>query len=82
MAARCTDLADHGTGDHEQRHPGRIGGGADENLAHLELIGMREIADVTPEQIKEIARQILPTSPTLAVVGPFRSQAKFEGLIA
>ena len=43
---------------------------------------LREIADVTPEQIKEIARQILPVSPTLAVVGPFRSQAKFEGLIA
>ena len=43
---------------------------------------LREIADVTPDQIKEIARQILPTSPTLAVVGPFRSQAKFEGLIA
>jgi predicted Zn-dependent peptidase len=42
---------------------------------------LQEIADVTPDQIKEIARQSLPTSPTLAVVGPFRSKDKFEGLI-
>jgi predicted Zn-dependent peptidase len=42
---------------------------------------LQEIADVTPDQIKEIARESLPTSPTLAVVGPFRSKAKFEGLI-
>ena len=42
---------------------------------------LREIAQVTPEQIKEIARQILPVSPTLAVVGPFRSKSKFERLI-
>jgi predicted Zn-dependent peptidase len=42
---------------------------------------LREISEVTPEQIKEIARQILPASPTLAVVGPFRSTSKFERLI-
>ncbi len=42
---------------------------------------LREIADVTQDQIKEIARQILPESPTLAVVGPFRSTSKFERLI-
>ncbi len=42
---------------------------------------LREISEVTPEQIKEIARQILPVSPTLAVVGPFRSTSKFERLI-
>ena len=36
---------------------------------------------VLEEQIKEIARQILPASPTLAVVGPFRSTSKFERLI-
>jgi predicted Zn-dependent peptidase len=42
---------------------------------------LREISDVTQEQIKEIARQILPESPTLAVVGPFRSTSKFERLI-
>ena len=35
----------------------------------------------TQDQIKEIARQILPESPTLAVVGPFRSTSKFERLI-
>jgi predicted Zn-dependent peptidase len=43
---------------------------------------LREISNVTQEQIKEIARQILPTSPTLAVVGPFRSSSKFERLIS
>ena len=43
---------------------------------------LQEIADVTPEQIKEIARQSLPISPTLAVVGPFRSASKFERLIS
>jgi len=43
---------------------------------------LREISNVTHEQIKEIARQILPTSPTLAVVGPFRSSSKFERLIS
>ena len=42
---------------------------------------LREISEVTPEQITEIARQILPASPTLAVVGPFRSTSKFERLI-
>ncbi len=42
---------------------------------------LQEISEVTPEQIKEIARQILPASPTLAVVGPFRSTSKFERLI-
>jgi predicted Zn-dependent peptidase len=43
---------------------------------------LREISAVTPDQIKEIAHQILPTSPTLAVVGPFRSTSKFERLIS
>jgi len=43
---------------------------------------LREVANVTPEQIKEIARKTLPTSPTLAVVGPFRSRSKFERLIS
>ena len=43
---------------------------------------LREVANVTPEQIKEIAHKTLPTSPTLAVVGPFRSRSKFERLIS
>ena len=43
---------------------------------------LREISSVTPEQIKEIARQSLPTSPTLALVGPFRSASDFERLIS
>jgi len=43
---------------------------------------LREIANVTPEQIKEIARKTLPSSPTLAVVGPFSSRSKFERLIS
>ncbi len=43
---------------------------------------LQEVANVTPEQITEIARKTLPTSPTLAVVGPFRSRSKFERLIS
>ncbi len=43
---------------------------------------LHEVANVTPEQIKEIAHKTLPTSPTLAVVGPFRSKSKFERLIS
>jgi predicted Zn-dependent peptidase len=43
---------------------------------------LREISNVTHEQIKEIARQSLPTSPTLALVGPFRSASDFERLIS
>ena len=43
---------------------------------------LREISSVTPEQIKEIASESLPTSPTLAVVGPFRSTSEFERLIS
>jgi predicted Zn-dependent peptidase len=42
---------------------------------------LREISEVTSEQIKEIASKTLPVSPTLAVVGPFNSRSKFEGLI-
>jgi predicted Zn-dependent peptidase len=42
---------------------------------------LREISEVTGEQIKEIASKTLPVSPTLAVVGPFNSRSKFEGLI-
>jgi predicted Zn-dependent peptidase len=43
---------------------------------------LREISSVTPEQIKEIASESLPTSPTLALVGPFRSTSEFERLIS
>jgi len=43
---------------------------------------LREISSVTPEQIKEIASESLPISPTLAVVGPFRSTSEFERLIS
>ena len=42
---------------------------------------LREISEVTSEQIKEIASKTLPVSPTLAVVGPFNSRSKFERLI-
>jgi predicted Zn-dependent peptidase len=42
---------------------------------------LREISEVTGEQIKEIASKTLPVSPTLAVVGPFNSRSKFERLI-
>jgi predicted Zn-dependent peptidase len=42
---------------------------------------LREISEVTAEQIKAIASKTLPISPTLAVVGPFNSRSKFERLI-
>jgi predicted Zn-dependent peptidase len=55
-------------------------------LVYGQVIGfdeiLREVAKVTPDQIKEIARKTLPSSPTLAVVGPFRSSGKFERLIS
>jgi predicted Zn-dependent peptidase len=42
---------------------------------------LREISEVTGEQIKEIASKTLPVSPTLAIVGPFNFKSKFERLI-
>jgi predicted Zn-dependent peptidase len=42
---------------------------------------MKEIEKVTPDEIQAIASEILQSRPTLAVVGPFKSTAGFEGII-
>jgi len=43
---------------------------------------LSKIAQVTPDEIKAIASKILPRPSTLALVGPFKSAAKFEKVIA
>ena len=48
-------------------------------LSFVEIL--REVNDVTLQQITGIARQFLPESPTLAVVGPLSSKSKNERLI-
>jgi len=42
---------------------------------------LASIARVTPEEIQAIASALLPKPSTLAVVGPFKSGAKFEKVI-
>jgi predicted Zn-dependent peptidase len=43
---------------------------------------LKRIAMVTPDDIREIASAILPQSSTLAIVGPFKNESKFEKVIA
>ena len=43
---------------------------------------LKRIASVTPDDIREIASAILPTSSTLAIVGPFKNESKFEKVIS
>ncbi len=42
---------------------------------------LKEISAVTPEAVKKIAGEILVQKPTLALIGPFRSAAKFEKIL-
>lgn len=42
---------------------------------------LSRINDVTPEQIKDLASELLPQSSTLAIVGPFKSEAAFSKLL-
>jgi predicted Zn-dependent peptidase len=42
---------------------------------------LKRVAAVTPDEIREIASELLSVSPTLAIVGPFRSTSKFEKVI-
>ena len=42
---------------------------------------LRHVSAVTHDEIREIAGELLTVSPTLAVVGPFKSSAKFEKVI-
>jgi predicted Zn-dependent peptidase len=43
---------------------------------------LKRIAMVTPDDIREIAGAVLPQSSTLAIVGPFKNESKFEKVIA
>ena len=42
---------------------------------------LRRVSAVTHDEIRKIAGELLTVSPTLAVVGPFKSSAKFEKVI-
>lgn len=42
---------------------------------------LKRISAVTHDEIREIASELLTVSPTLAVVGPFKSTSKFEKVI-
>jgi predicted Zn-dependent peptidase len=42
---------------------------------------LKRVAAVTHDEIREIANELLTVSPTLAVVGPFKSTSKFEKVI-
>ena len=43
---------------------------------------LRRVSSVTHDEIRQIASELLPVSPTLAVVGPFKSSSKFEKVIS
>ena len=42
---------------------------------------LKRVSSVTHDEIREIASELLTVSPTLAVVGPFKSTSKFEKVI-
>ena len=42
---------------------------------------LKAIARVNPSDVREIASEYLTKSPTLALVGPFKSEAKFEKVL-
>jgi predicted Zn-dependent peptidase len=42
---------------------------------------LKRVTSVTHDEIREIASELLTVSPTLAVVGPFKSSSKFEKVI-
>ncbi|MEI7722414.1 MAG: pitrilysin family protein [Actinomycetota bacterium] len=42
---------------------------------------LKEIARVNPTDVREIASEYLTKSPTLALVGPFKNEAKFEKVL-
>lgn len=55
-------------------------------LVYGEILGfdqiLKEISDVTNEQIRAVASEYLTKSPTLAVVGPYKSGSVFEKVLA
>ena len=42
---------------------------------------LKKISDVTPVAVRKLASEILPQRPTLALVGPFKTEAKFEKVL-
>lgn len=42
---------------------------------------LKKISDVTPAAVRQLAGEILPQRPTLALVGPFKDEAKFEKVL-
>ena len=42
---------------------------------------LKKISDVTPVAVRQLAGEILLQRPTLALVGPFKSEAKFEKVL-
>ena len=42
---------------------------------------LKKISDVTPEAVRQLAGEILLQRPTLALVGPFKDEAKFEKVL-
>jgi predicted Zn-dependent peptidase len=42
---------------------------------------LKAISRVNPTDVREIANEFLTKSPTLALVGPFKSEAKFEKVL-
>ncbi len=43
---------------------------------------LAKVRSVTPEQVHQLARDLFSAPATLALVGPFRSKAKFEKVIS
>ena len=43
---------------------------------------LKAVADVTPTAIREIASEFLVKTPTLALVGPYKSESAFEKVLA
>ena len=43
---------------------------------------LKEISRVSAADISEIASEFLVKTPTLALVGPFKSESKFEKVLA
>jgi predicted Zn-dependent peptidase len=43
---------------------------------------LKEISRVTPEDVRVIASEFLTKTPTLALVGPFKNESKFEKVLA
>jgi predicted Zn-dependent peptidase len=42
---------------------------------------LKRIASVSAEDIRQIAGEFLVKTPTLALVGPFKNEAKFEKVL-